>query len=623
LIRTGGWAVKDDAGDDIERWVCVITLGTLGDTDQVYFQQVDTVTSDNTSDIVLTGPVNQAIQFYSVDSTPAVITSIARSSNVVTVVTSTAHDLTTGQSVIISGVTGGSTSFNGTFANVTVTNSTTFTFAQTGGDESGTVSASSEAAGIAYDYSQFIQLFVREWQKTYASATLDDIGVTTLSYQAYRFPLANTADSKIAGLAVSEQAASGNTVSVSNASWTTGVVTITSNGHGFLAGDVVDVTGITPSDYNGTYTIASATTNTFTYALTADPGSYTSGGSVSGDIFNNMNITWYSAGQDETGFQTPTTAYFSVIIDADVSGTQTPNPSAEQIYAYVQAQLRKTTNINAGSGTTGNKVGKVVPEKLQFIGDDLYTLGISATYEGVYIADYAEADVNRLHFWGYGSAALASATISTIARATNTVTVTTSAAHGFTTGDNITISGVTGATTDFNGTFTITVTSSTEFTYSQTGTTESGTVSSSSMAAPAEYTNIQFPFTAILTLNFGTNLVTDADAIYKVFFTNDDAATSPLGYDFGTKNAIVVNDKSNNPMANTVSGASSVQLTYDYDGNTQRGAGSAGTNAPITVVAIGLERAQYVIATGTIIRSISNSVSLVAPLERNYDPGSV
>lgn len=51
-------------------------------------------------------------------------------------------------------------------------------------------------------------------------------------------------------------------------------------------------------------------------------------------------------------------------------------------------------------------------------------------------------------------------------RAANVVTITTIAAHGFTTGDSIAISGVTDSS--FNGTFTITVTGANTFTYNQT-----------------------------------------------------------------------------------------------------------------------------------------------------------
>jgi len=133
--------------------------------------------------------------------------------------------------------------------------------------------------------------------------------------------------------------------------------------------------------------------------------------------------------------------------------------------------------------------------------------------------------------------------------------------------------------------------------------------------------DIAFPFTASLTIEFGGNLVSDSDAVYRVFFTNDDAGDN-LGYDFGTANAITVEDATSptpQDMAGTVGGASSVTFTYDYDGNVQRGSASAGDDAPITVVALGLETGQYVSATGTIARSTSNVVSLVSALERNYE----
>lgn len=60
-------------------------------------------------------------------------------------------------------------------------------------------------------------------------------------------------------------------------------------------------------------------------------------------------------------------------------------------------------------------------------------------------------------------AVTAGATISTITRVTTTATVTTSTAHGLTTGDFILVSGAT--PTEYNGTYAITVTSTTEFTY--------------------------------------------------------------------------------------------------------------------------------------------------------------
>lgn len=64
----------------------------------------------------------------------AAISSISRTSNVVTVTTSAAHGYASGYQVTIRDCA--TTSFNGTFQNITVTGSTTFTFAQTATNES-------------------------------------------------------------------------------------------------------------------------------------------------------------------------------------------------------------------------------------------------------------------------------------------------------------------------------------------------------------------------------------------------------------------------------------------------------------------------------------------------------
>lgn len=121
-----------------------------------------------------------------------------------------------------------------------------------------------------------------------------------------------------------------------------------------------------------------------------------------------------------------------------------------------------------------------------------------------------------------------------------------------------------------------------------------------------------FPFTASLTINFNDNLDNDPAAEYWVYFTTLPGA----GNDFGESGAVLVQDADDIAMTGVVSGPSIVH-TFDYDGNVQGGRTPA-TDAGITVVAIGLATGQYVRATGTIQRSTSNSVALVAPLERTY-----
>lgn len=121
----------------------------------------------------------------------------------------------------------------------------------------------------------------------------------------------------------------------------------------------------------------------------------------------------------------------------------------------------------------------------------------------------------------------------------------------------------------------------------------------------------QFPFVAGLTLQFNPNLQNDPSSYYRVFFT--DAG----GNQYGSAAAILVDDNGGSDMSADISGQSSVQLDFDYDNNTQGGR-NPGEDAAITVVAGGLNTAQKVVATGVIQRSTTNSVSLVAPLERNY-----
>jgi hypothetical protein len=123
-------------------------------------------------------------------------------------------------------------------------------------------------------------------------------------------------------------------------------------------------------------------------------------------------------------------------------------------------------------------------------------------------------------------------------------------------------------------------------------------------------TPVTFPFTATGTLDFNDNLVNDADALYWMFFTSIGASA------YGTTDAILVEDTDSNTITGEAS-ASSIAWTFDYDGNVQGGR-TPGTDAAVTVVAIGLNTAQYVRTTSTISRATGQSISLVAALERNY-----
>lgn len=238
--------------------------------------------------------------------------------------------------------------------------------------------------------------------------------------------------------------------------------------------------------------------------------------------YTGMTITWYAAAQSRT--INGVARNFHVVINGN-SGT------LQQIYEYVQWELRQNSDIDAGAGT---KTGKLTNELLYFVGGDLYTRLDSTG--GVYVDNYLAGDTNLIHF-----------------------------------------------------------------------TDDTGTIRNNAR-------------TAALILNFGTNLQSDASAIYRVFFTNDDAGDN-TGRDYGTANAITINNAVGTPIQGTVGGSGTLQFTYDFDNNIQRGAASAGDDVPFTAVAIGLTTGQFVVGTGNILgTTLTGSSTLASALERNYQP---
>lgn len=162
------------------------------------------------------------------------------------------------------------------------------------------------------NFRSFLKIFVREQGKTYAQASLTDIGVTALETQPYALPLVNAPDLKI--VATDAQIGA-----------------------------------------NAPYT--------------------------------GMSITYHAAPQNRT---IGGTAYpFNVIINGN-------NATAEQIYSFVQRQLRQNADIDAGAGTV---TGQTADSLLRFLGDQLITS------QGVYIDNFNSNDVNRITFTDNNNAA--------------------------------------------------------------------------------------------------------------------------------------------------------------------------------------------------------------------------
>lgn len=515
LIRTGGWRVTDTSNVVQEEWIGAISLGNLG---------AEATTKTITLSSASTGS-----------------TTITCSGNTTAV---TAGSYVTGAGIPLGTtvVTGGTTSFvisksitlaSGAIVTVRPKDQIYYQIFNNGasgtalypknavltGQMNQAIQTYSVAGGYDYrDANDTLKFYVREQGWTYGSQTKGDIGVTTLTYQTYRFPVTNSSDA----------------LKITNAD------------------SAID------------------TANSVTGIPNQSP-------------YSNMSITWYSTPQSRT---IGGTSYnFNVIIDADttvgplVSGAAT----AEQIYEFVQWSLRRGTAVDIDQSGSTSKVGVITRELLRFVGDSLYTI-YDATDGGVFIDSIAAADKNRIYY------------------ATNT---------------------------------------------------------------PGE--TIIFPYTAAGTLTFNTNLSTDnsgTDAVYRLFYKKLYSTDGGAGVkEFGTTNALLVKQADNTTQiqGTLTGGLSSVPFDYDYDNNTQSlwqastlypvgtefrnkagavttwyrvttqytsGGTFGGTDTGNTVViqgpsvilvAIGLNKAQYVSQEGTIFKSISNSVGAVAALERNYN----
>lgn len=122
------------------------------------------------------------------------------------------------------------------------------------------------------------------------------------------------------------------------------------------------------------------------------------------------------------------------------------------------------------------------------------------------------------------------------------------------------------------------------------------------------------PYTAAGTLSFNSVLV-GAGSSYRMMY----AAPPGAGNDYGESGAVTVNDASGTPITGTIS-SGSISFTYDYDGNTQAGF-TGGTDRNVVLIGIrpGTNGGKFAMATGTLTRSKTIALSLVAEQDRVYE----
>ena len=193
MIRTAGWAER--GADNIIRreYSGIITLGSLGDTDQPYFVQENEPDSPifNTD---FTGPVNEAVKNYQ-SLTASDIFTTAGTPGTINSTTTDLSGFEAGNVILIGGAGAGANATDSFRVTEVVSAQSLEVEPVTGGDALATVGAGTHT--LTFDAQQTFKIFVRERGKLYADADLADIGVTDMTYIVYRFPVSNAADLNI------------------------------------------------------------------------------------------------------------------------------------------------------------------------------------------------------------------------------------------------------------------------------------------------------------------------------------------------------------------------------------------------------------------------------------------
>ena len=319
-----------------------------------------------------------------------------------------------------------------------------------------------------------------------------------------------------------------------------------------------------------------------------------------------MSIKYYTTAQPRT--ISGTSYNFGVIIDA-AGGT------AEEVYDFVQRTLRRNIDINPESTEV---IGKTTDELLRFVGDDLKIAeAVTGTASvnpagggtGVFIDNFQAGDTNRLFFVDNLGATVqfdfvAVTTLSFNPNLTNDadaifrVFFTTNPAGNYGTSSAVIVhanDNVQSTDISFD---------STADTITTAGAVDFGIFSAGDYIEIENSTSNDgfYKISTVTTVTNPNDTIT-VDTTFAGIPANESAGATV--------------DVTQAAMGD-ISGNASVQFDFNYDNN-QQGGRTQATNAPITVVAIGLQTGQFVSAETTIERTVTNSASLVAPLERNYE----
>ena len=655
LIRTGGWAAISEAGTTLERYAGIITLGSLDADTQVYYQQVDSTsgTATDPKNFVLTGPVNQAIlvdtnggddlrgflrlfarkkgKTYAgseiadigVSTLETLVNRFPVSHTDDPAIVDTDGQLAGGLGIYQTGVVLFTTADADTSLSAASAQENTFTLNVDAGDLQGSgvtvkdfVRLQGADAAIDDDYFEIVSV---------DSATQ----VTLLQEPTVAVPVETNITATFISRRRANERSDGRLQNIGGSDLSGTLNSAASNftGSGVAAGDVVGIlaSGTTPLDANvGTYQVLSVTDGTNVVLDTKDqpfptvqtaadynfevyrPGMYLQykkevATNVAADATSGLVIT--SASPDTVqrrdggdfsvdGYVVGGVLTIGTAEDAAnngqyvISGISTTVETNDTISLAQATTL--TTNAADTLATLSGENGFIRSPQTQAYSYNWRLFGNNGTLANCF--QWLQKELRR----GF---------------ATN---LDDGDFRGI--ADISTSSGVfRGDVTDLLMSFAAPNGTTLNLFIDDLNANEKNNITFNDVLGVGR----NFAFLAIISISVNTNLLDDNDTKIVVFFTNDDAGDN-TGRDFGTDEAITVQTTTSTDMISENPSVSPVDFEFDYDNNTQRGAASAGTDAPVTIVAIGLNTAQYVSTAGTVTRQSTNVFSLVAALERNY-----
>jgi hypothetical protein len=205
-----------------------------------------------------------------------------------------------------------------------------------------------------FDYRDYFKCFVREYGKIYDQSEISVLGVNTLTYRAYSFPLSSSIDSNIVQ----------SDTTIDGYAPYTGMSITYLPGHGFGTWQ------------DNTVFLQDAVVSFGGRWYHTEAGGVSSGTSP----LNDTGVTWvpYSGERQINEVYYP----FKIIINGNASSTY-------NIYEFVQRQLRKDTDIDSSDGYVN---GKTASELLEFIGSTL------KTNRGVFVDDFDVTFTNDFLF---------------------------------------------------------------------------------------------------------------------------------------------------------------------------------------------------------------------------------